>query len=66
MTEGLVTAKVFGIVDGRFGAQRPAFFEVLFDVALFIVQMEARLNAFLDDPAAKLSQRGLSDFTVKE
>jgi hypothetical protein len=47
--QGAVDTEVVGIVDGRLGSQRTTFLEVLLDLAVLVVRLDDRLDAFGDD-----------------
>ena len=52
VVDGLGDVEILGIVDGRFGAERPLLFEVLLDVGVLVFDVETRLDTVSDDTGA--------------
>ena len=57
MVEGFAEVEVIGIVDREFGAEAAAFFEVLLEMGVLVLDVETRLDAVGDDRACGSRRR---------
>ena len=74
LTQGVQIAQppadleVVGVVDGRFGAKGPPFLVVLFEVRVFVIDMQRGNDALGDDtrPATTVSHGGSFQLALKD
>src|SRR5712692_8947799 len=64
--QGFSNTEVAGIVEGEFRAQSLAFFEVLLKFGVFVIDVEAGIDAGSNDAGAEVAGSGASDFAAKD
>src|SRR6266508_3143195 len=66
VVEAALAADVVGLVDHRFDAQRPAFFQVLLDAGVLVEDVDGDVGAAGDDLDGKLAGRAFGDPAVED
>ena len=61
-----VDSKIMGVAESPFGPATAPFFEVLLQIEVLVVDMQARVHAVLNHPGSKLSRRFLRHHPVED